>query len=243
MLLTLIRHGQSENNALWERSRSDRGRVDDPELTELGRRQAALLAGWLAAAARNGFQTPNNAFPPRAGLSCLYTSLMVRASETATLLAERLGLPLMAWVDLHEQGGIYLADEESGAPIGREGKNRAYFEQRFPAMALPDSLGPGGWWNRPYETPDQAEQRARRVLEELLRRHGRGADHVGLVSHAGFYNALMREILNIRPAVDGQEQVWFLLENTAMTQIEFTAAGRLVIFQNQAEHLSREIPA
>ena len=37
MRLYFIRHGQSENNALYTATGSDRERVDDPKLTEIGR--------------------------------------------------------------------------------------------------------------------------------------------------------------------------------------------------------------
>ena len=47
MQFYFIRHGQSENNALWERTGSSEGRSEDPELTALGHRQAKRLAQFL----------------------------------------------------------------------------------------------------------------------------------------------------------------------------------------------------
>ena len=44
MTLFLIRHAQSANNALYDSSGSTIGRVEDPELTSLGVRQAQILA-------------------------------------------------------------------------------------------------------------------------------------------------------------------------------------------------------
>jgi hypothetical protein len=46
MHLFFIRHGQSANNHLWEQTGSNRGRSEDPELTETG--PAARLL-WLYA--------------------------------------------------------------------------------------------------------------------------------------------------------------------------------------------------
>ena len=48
MQLYFIRHGQSENNLLWDQTRSDTGRVGDPELTSNGQLQANLVAQYLA---------------------------------------------------------------------------------------------------------------------------------------------------------------------------------------------------
>ncbi|NEM83779.1 histidine phosphatase family protein, partial [Escherichia coli] len=49
MHLLLIRHGQSENNAFASQSVEtyQQGRKPDPELTELGRRQAQALGKWI----------------------------------------------------------------------------------------------------------------------------------------------------------------------------------------------------
>ena len=48
MQFYFIRHGQSENNALWERGGPQSERRADPELTELGHKQAQHLAQFLA---------------------------------------------------------------------------------------------------------------------------------------------------------------------------------------------------
>ena len=47
--LYLVRHAQSENNAIWDgRGDHQPGRVPDPEITELGHRQAKAVARHLA---------------------------------------------------------------------------------------------------------------------------------------------------------------------------------------------------
>ncbi len=40
MQLYIIRHGQSFNNALWDRTGGGNGRLPDPHLTEIGQQQA-----------------------------------------------------------------------------------------------------------------------------------------------------------------------------------------------------------
>src|SRR3989304_4080964 len=115
MQFYFIRHGQSANNLLWDRTGASKGRSHDPELTDLGRRQAEVLAQFLKrsdpAAGVNGRDTQNVA---GFNLTHLYTSLMIRAVATADILAGVLGLLPVAWVDVHEGGGIYIDDEETG---------------------------------------------------------------------------------------------------------------------------------
>jgi broad specificity phosphatase PhoE len=75
--MILIRHGQSEFNVHYGRTRQDPG-IRDPQLTELGRDQARLAAGALDAL----------------GLRRLVTSPYRRALETAEIIAGALGLPV-----------------------------------------------------------------------------------------------------------------------------------------------------
>lgn len=204
MQLYFIRHGESENNARWTRTGSSVGRSEDAELTDIGRQQAQALAQYLAD--EDDFD-----------LTHLYCSLMVRAVATGTAIAEVLDVPLVAWTDLHEEGGIYLKDEASGERLGQPGKTRTYFERTYPDLVLPDSLGEDGWWNRPFEEHEARPARARRVLKELLARHGGTTDRVALVSHGGFYNQFLGALLGFTP----RERIWFTLNNTAVTRIDF----------------------
>ena len=55
---------------------------------------------------------------------------MVRSVATGTVLAQALKLPLGAWEDIHEVGGIHARNEETGEHPGLPGKNRACDEQR-----------------------------------------------------------------------------------------------------------------
>src|SRR3972149_5276856 len=202
MQFYFIRHGQSANNLLYATTGSDIGRNCDPELSAIGRQQVDLLAVYLQREQLN--------------LTHLYTSLMVRAVSTGAVVANRLGLPMVAWTDLHEEGGIYLTNEQ-GKPIGQPGKDRAYFEHKFPGLVLPDILDASGRWNRPYETMEERPARGRRFLFDLLTRHG-GTDHrAAVISHGGFYNLFLSSLLNL----PRNRSVWFDLYNTAITQIDF----------------------
>jgi 2,3-bisphosphoglycerate-dependent phosphoglycerate mutase len=222
MQFYFIRHGQSANNLLYATTGSDTGRNSDPELTDVGCQQAALLANYLE---RETFD-----------LTHIYTSLMVRAVTTGTVVANRLGLELTGWSDLHEEGGIYLSDEQ-GNRIGQPGKDRSYFETYFPKLILPESLDSNGWWNRPFESFTDRPVRARRFIQDLLTRHG-GMDHrVAVVSHGGFYNQFLTMLLN----PSSSQPVWFSLNNTAITRIDFHTENIDIVFQNYSGFLPREL--
>ena len=47
MQLYFIRHGQSTNNALWDSTSEEKVRVEDPELTDIGKKQAQHLAEYI----------------------------------------------------------------------------------------------------------------------------------------------------------------------------------------------------
>ena len=238
MQLYFIRHGQSENNALWKRTGSGKGRSEDPELTEVGRQQSEFLAQFLrrtdSIVAVNGRDTQNiTGF----GITHLYSSLMVRAVATGTIIAKALDLPLVAWEDLHERGCIYLEDGQTGEHIGQAGKDRAYFEAHYPDFVLPDSLGEAGWWNRPYEEPEQRLPRAQRFLRDLMERHGHTDDRVAVVGHGGFYNDLLAAILNLPQ----REGYWFALHNAAITRIDFSDERIGLVYLNRVDFLPKEL--
>jgi 2,3-bisphosphoglycerate-dependent phosphoglycerate mutase len=222
MQFYFIRHGQSINNLLYATTGSDKGRSCDPELTETGRRQAEFLAEYL-------HQEDTN-------LTHLYTSLMIRAVSTGTVVADRLGLPLVAWLDLHEEGGIYLNNNQ-GDPIGQPGKDRAYFEENYPGLVLPETLNASGWWNRSYEATAERPARAWRFLQDLFTRHG-GTDHrVAVISHGGFYNHVLSALLN----QSDNHSLWFMLRNAAITRIDFNPDRTDFVYQNQAFFLPHEL--
>jgi 2,3-bisphosphoglycerate-dependent phosphoglycerate mutase len=244
MQFYFIRHAQSENNLLWKRTGSSKGRSEDPGLSTVGEQQAQLLAEYLRKADPSLVvqgRDPQNI--TGFGLTHLYTSLMVRAVATGTIIARVLGLPLVVWEDAHERGGVYLRDEQTDERIGQPGHNRAYFEAHYPGLVLPDSLGEGGWWNRPYEEPEQTLTRARRFLRDLLERHGRTENRVAVVSHGGFYNYLLRALLKLPEPDD----TWFVLNNAAITRIDFhdrdpDGAERVaLIYMNRADFMPRKI--
>ena len=118
MRLYFIRHGQSENNALYENTGSDLGRVDDPRLTSVGIRQAEATARYVSSSVD---PVDRNRSGRNFGFTHLYCSPMYRAIATGKYIAEALNLPLVVLKDWHETGGIFLEDKQMGTFIHRPG--------------------------------------------------------------------------------------------------------------------------
>jgi 2,3-bisphosphoglycerate-dependent phosphoglycerate mutase len=233
MRLYFIRHAQSSNNALFDRTGAEQGRKDDPELSELGVRQAKLLAQHI-------LETSTGLEPGGFGLMHLYASPMVRAAHTASEISGLTGLKLHLWEDWHETGGIWLHNE-TGERIGQTGKNRAYLEQRFAGVHVPESIGDAGWWSRPAEPETEVSTRAKRVWKELLERHGGTSDRVAVVSHGHFYVHVMAAILGLEV---GPGRAWLHKHNTAITRIDHLEnehQSTNLVYQNQVSHLPADL--
>jgi 2,3-bisphosphoglycerate-dependent phosphoglycerate mutase len=236
MQLYFIRHAQSANNKLYEETGSWDGRDSDPEITELGHEQARRLAEHVACL--NG-GTPRGDVMNRIGfgITHLYSSLMVRALTTGSYLAAALNLPLLVWEDLHEIGGIFIIDDETGERLGQPGRSRSELTARFPQAQLPPALAEDGWWNRGPEPVEQQAQRARRFVLDLLERHGATDDRVAVVSHGGFYNVVLAEMLGVQ----ADNGFWFIINNTGITRLNFEAEGVGLAYANRLEHLPAEL--
>jgi 2,3-bisphosphoglycerate-dependent phosphoglycerate mutase len=222
-----IRHGQSANNLLFDTTGSNAGRSDDPALTSLGIEQARRAANYLSH--ESDRENDNNGIKGF-GITHIYSSLMIRAIATATEISKAIDVPVTAWEDIHEQGGIYLDDPDTGEAIGRPGKKSEELLTLFPDLLLPEGkIYINGWWNnRPHETKDEALKRAQNVVEELKRRHS-DQDRVLLVSHAAFYNCFIESLFKIN-TVNGH---WFSLNNTGISRIDFEPDYVDFIFHNQ----------
>lgn len=241
MQLYIIRHAQSVNNALWAETGNGNGRLPDPPITDLGRQQAIHLGQHLLSAQADLPTFDANPHQlTRYQFNHLYSSLMLRAVQTGHILAEALDLPLLAWEIIHEWGGIYEQDEASGETRGLPGPNRHFFAEQFNRLVLPETLGEVGWWNRPFEPPENSAGRAASFLQELLVRHGGTDDRVAIVTHGGFYQALMRTLLGSQGSnglFSQPAEIWFRINNTAVTRIDFGNSSIDIAYQNQLHHL------
>jgi len=230
MRLYYIRHAQSANNHRWDQTESSEGREPDPELTERGRQQLEPLAACM----RQHDPCTDRADEPLA-ITHLYSSLMVRAVETGCALSRALNLPLVAWTDLHERGGLWDFDAE-GERVGIAGPGRSFFERRFPDLILPQDLDEQGWWNRPKESLEEVSGRVHRILAKLREEH-ESTDRVAVVAHGGLYNSMLRVLLDIKT----ERRYWIELNNAALSRIDFRDDTLALVYSNRTNHLPSDL--
>ena len=242
-----IRHGQSQNNANWDNP--DYKESPDPALTELGHKQARLLAEFLK---KNQTITDSKVWNIQNrygfGLTHVYTSLMERAAFTAAPITQALDIPLIAWKEIHEEGGIFSRGDKRSSPVdksnivGLPGRPRSFFEQNFRTITLPDNLDETGWWNRPFEAEEERQPRADQVFADLLARHrdreGQPEQRVALVSHGGFFMRLMSAILKLpwRQAALGLKS-WFILNNCSLSRFDIHGDDINIAYLNRTDYL------
>lgn len=238
MQFYFIRHGQSTNNEKYAREGTQSGRHPDPTMTDLGVRQTEALAKFLSEA--QSTRSSRRGVDPGAvefGFTHLYCSLMVRAVQTGTILSRSLDLPLVAWPETHERGGIYQSEPDSGEPVGLPGNSKEFFTQHYPELQVPVDMGREGWWGRPYESREESRLRAQLVVERLIALHGQSEDRVALVSHGGFFQEVMAAALDIPTFGDH----WLMLHNTGMARLDFSNGEVVLRYLNRLDWLTVEM--
>ncbi|WP_053057785.1 histidine phosphatase family protein [Rubrobacter aplysinae] len=207
MQALLVRHGRSTANAagIWQ------GRLDYG-LSEEGRDQAHRAGRSLAGIL--GIQPVH-----------VYSSPLVRAVESARVIAAEVGYPagqIQCLDDLTERGGGML-----------EGHTWSGFEARHPGLArrffeLPDEER---WEYVGAESTASALERLRRTLGRILEHHAPG-ETVIVVSHGGLLGSLFVEELG--PEVPGKEAQ---LANGSISRLLLEGHGRRVTGLGDVEHL------
>jgi 2,3-bisphosphoglycerate-dependent phosphoglycerate mutase len=239
MQFYIIRHCQSENNALWKQTGSEHGRSSDPALTDLGHQQAQVLADFLARSAAQGpVGKPDGLGDEAFGITHLYCSLMRRSVQTATYIAEALDLPLIARDDIHERGGIYQKNPHTEINEGLPGPNRDHFQTHHPELILPQSVSAEGWWNRTYEEKEDALQRATLFLAWLEDHHGDTDDRVAIVSHGGFIQSLFSILLGTTLVYEGPKftrEIWIKSNNGSISRVDFWEDGIRFTYLNRVD--------
>jgi broad specificity phosphatase PhoE len=151
--ILIVRHGETD----WNRDRRFQGHADPP-LNDAGREQARALADELA----------------RERIDFVYTSDLVRARETAEIVATRLGADVVALSELRE------------IDVGEwEGLTWPQIEERFPEGALTWHQHGCGW--KSGETYDQLGDRVIAALRRIAADHP--AQTVLVIGHGGTVRA------------------------------------------------------
>lgn len=236
MELFIVRHAQSHNNALADQ----RDRVIDPPLTEIGLRQAELVARHLAHGVdHEGAPIEGRATdaPAGMGIERLYCSAMLRALQTAAPIARALNLKPRVWVDIHEEGGMWLDEGEGRGIRGGSGMTRAEIARQFPDYVLPEEVTDHGWWSYSQEERTPFLARAVRVAAKLRADAAKDVT-VAIVTHGGFGAYLLRELVGAPQTAN----VFFHHDNTGITRVRFRLDGRVSIrYQNRVDHLPPDL--
>ncbi|MCX4511120.1 histidine phosphatase family protein [Streptomyces sp. NBC_01619] len=193
----LVRHGET----VWHAENRYAGRTDVP-LTDLGREQAAALAGWAATAALTG----------------IWSSPLSRARLTAAPAAAACGLT--AGVDER----LYELDFGQGEGLTRDEMHRRFPEQLAAFLADPvEHHLPDG------EHPRHAAERAADCLADLARAQPRG--RILLVAHSTLVRVLLCHLVGIPladyrrvfPRLDNGARTEIRLENGQTALLSFNA--------------------
>jgi probable phosphoglycerate mutase len=163
----LLRHGQSEGNA----RRTFQGRMDLP-LADMGRAQARAVGAWLA----------------DKGIGTLYASPLLRAAETARIVAQACGPGAQPHFDetfIEMDTGVFTA-------LGYD-EARGRYPEIFAAFQ-------GRSWDAVpgAEKADALYARAMRAWSLLRERARSGEQALACVSHSGFIQWLVRATFGCR---------------------------------------------
>lgn len=203
MKMLLIRHGQSVANTEGRLQ----GQLDSP-LTDLGRTQARALARRLL---REGWSA-----------STVYASDLVRAAETAEILAADLQAPVVCDERLREYGVGVLT-----------GLGWREIEARYPEIWH-------GLQHSPTWTPIPEEEgngpfhaRLSAALADIRSGHG-GGEVVAIVSHGGSLGMMLVHLLGM----EVKRPTPFRFGNASLSVVEFRSRGAILSCLNDTCHLA-----
>jgi len=211
MRLYLIRHAESQNNALPESQR-----VADPGITELGYRQAEHLATRVR----------------ELGLTKLFTSPFRRTLQTTSPIYEATKLTPNVRVALHEEGGCYTGHTAENI-AGRPGMGRSAIEREFPGFVVSTDMNDRGWWTSDlHEDHALARRRAEALFRRTVNEFGATDERVAFVMHADIKLLFIQQF---------HPERLVLPSNTSISSVEIADGEcRLEAF-NCVEHLPDEL--
>jgi 2,3-bisphosphoglycerate-dependent phosphoglycerate mutase len=247
MQLYFVRHAQSTNNARWESGEfTDNPRVSDPPLTVKGFMQSQLVAEELS---KNNPDVKTHFLDQQNrreyGITHVYCSLMERALQTGSIIAQHLGVPITAIADCHEVGGIYLERLVGNEPVisMEHGITAQYLQSTYPFVRLEKPIGDKGWWVGGKEDRDQVAIRANRVIDFIRHRHGDTHDRVVIITHGGFFNYLFRALCRCETqlAPDHRFPYRFMYNNCGISRFDMPDEMAQFIYHNKTDFLPDDL--
>ena len=202
----LIRHGETE----WNRAERWQGHADIP-LADEGLAQARALASYLSDAARDSSRAP---------IRAIYASDLLRASQTADVLARALA------IESRVDAGWREIDVGRWTGLRRD-EIRFRFGDEWSRIAAGEDLPRGGG-----ETFAAFSARIVAALDRLRDRHP--GETVAVATHGGVIRAALLHVLGLH---------WLRLreiaavENTAVTELRWDGERWVVDVRNDVAHL------
>jgi broad specificity phosphatase PhoE len=209
MKLLLIRHGESRGNL----SRRWQGWLDEP-LTERGREQAQRLAERLQR------WSVENSEP----IGMVYSSTLARAFQTASILAQSWGVPLVLDSRLRERDvgvmqGLTWPEIEARYPDVAQ-----IIRQRWVVPALPEG-------ETTFDLAERVWQAVDGIITQTLGRNDGGT--IAIVSHGGTINAYLNRLVGRHHEMP----FMFRLGNTSLSMIELLDGRPRILLVNDLCHL------
>jgi uncharacterized phosphatase len=138
----------------------------------------------------------------------ILSSPLLRSLMTAHIIADALDAASVdVWFDLREAWD---------SPY--RSVRRAELQQRFPRARLPANMLEEGWEHAGDKTYVDFLARAASIFQAIKTRFS-SQDHVVIVTHGGFANALLHTILHIAPSTPQ----WFELGNGSVSHVRLIA--------------------
>ncbi len=219
LTLYLVRHAESQNNALPEHQR-----VSDPPLTDLGLQQAEKLGARLHRESQNG-STPE----------VILTSPFLRTMKTIHPASTRLSQSPVIWSNLYEAGGCYEG-HIPGQTSGKPGMTRSDISEQFPGYVIPDDIDENGWYRHDdFEPWQAASKRAKDLSIQLLDTFAGKSNPVLCMIHGDLIRLLLSHFCPADSMLSNTD-----VANTSVTCLQFNAdapSAPDVLMHNNTDHL------
>ncbi|MBI3392634.1 MAG: histidine phosphatase family protein [Nitrospirae bacterium] len=197
--LILVRHGESIGNVMGRYQ----GQMDVP-LSAEGRVQAERVAHRLATER----------------IDAIYASDLSRARDTAEIIGQRLGMPVMGVSGLRE------IDLGTWQGLTYEQVRRRHFDESGPLPCYPVDVPPPGG-----ESLRDVQTRATIAVEEIVRSHPRGT--LVIVTHGACLKALFCRPLG----VDVSDYGRFRFDPGSISEWIWKSGRAVVLSVNDTSHL------
>lgn len=219
LTLYLVRHAESQNNALPEPQR-----VSDPSLTDLGLQQAVALGNRL----QRQFESGNKP-------DTVLCSPFLRTLQTIQPTAQLTSTQPLIWTELFEAGGCYdghLPGNRRAMP----GMTRTQIESRFPEFIVPADIDDAGWYPLDgFEEWQAASERAGNITKRLISEFYGQQNIVLCMIHGDLIRLLLHHFCNGESVLSNTN-----VSNTSVTSLHFTGPASIpeVVMHNDASHLA-----